>query len=305
LKILLLTDIPPCKNYTAGLVLDQLLGFISTKEYVICSVMNPNLAPKIPDKYSEVPHLKLKKPREAALRIGPGILGAPFAFIFEIIQAFKIKIFITRKIISFIREQNVQVIWVVLQGQTMVRLADNLMQSTKLPVITQVWDAFDWWLRENRIDRFTKVRLLATFDKVIKSSKSCATASWAMSNEYTKNFGIPNIPVIAGLPEEFFVSNVRRDDLYKDNFIIGIAGQFYAQDAWNRLLEALDSIDWTLQKRKIIIRIMGSRFSMTCSKPGNFEYLGWRSQEDTIQILSTCDLLYLPYWFDPDRKSVV
>jgi hypothetical protein len=32
----------------------------------------------------------------------------------------------------------------------------------------------------------------------------------------------------------------------------------------------------------------------------NIEYLGWRSQKETIEIFENSDLLYCPYWFDPN-----
>ena len=31
----------------------------------------------------------------------------------------------------------------------------------------------------------------------------------------------------------------------------------------------------------------------------NIEFLGWRSQEETLNIFANSDLLYCPYWFDP------
>ena len=42
-KILLLTDIPPCHNFTAGLVVERLVRFITKDKISICSILNSDL----------------------------------------------------------------------------------------------------------------------------------------------------------------------------------------------------------------------------------------------------------------------
>ena len=34
----------------------------------------------------------------------------------------------------------------------------------------------------------------------------------------------------------------------------------------------------------------------------NIEYLGWRNQAETLKIFEDSDLLYCPYWFDPNYE---
>jgi glycosyltransferase involved in cell wall biosynthesis len=79
-----------------------------------------------------------------------------------------------------------------------------------------------------------------------------------------------------------------------------MAGQFYAQTEWECLLEALNESNWKIAGKRIRIRVMGSAFKVFTQSRSNFEYLGWLSQEETIQRLSESDLLYLPYWFSED-----
>jgi hypothetical protein len=178
----------------------------------------------------------------------------------------------------------------------MIRLAYKLSQSLNLPLFTQVWDPFGWWLRENKIDKLTQKRLLSEFDKVIRHSRACATASWAMSESYTQKYGIPNLPVIASLPRSHAKKSATC--LHTGNeFIIGMAGQLYAQEEWNCLINTLNHVDWKIAGKRIRIRIMGGSFQFFTQYPANFEYLGWQNQENTIHLLSETDLLYLPYWF--------
>jgi glycosyltransferase involved in cell wall biosynthesis len=43
--------------------------------------------------------------------------------------------------------------------------------------------------------------------------------------------------------------------------------------------------------------LLGESIHLSAQLPLCVEYLGWRSQKDTINILKQADVLYLPYWF--------
>ena len=226
----------------------------------------------------------------------PGAAGDLTAFSFELIQGVRTTCQLSPKILAFAREQNVDTLWVVLQGQTMIRLASHVSTAMDLPLFTQVWDPFEWWLRANRIDRFTQRRLRTMFDKVLLRSASCATASWAMSEAYTHTYQVKNIPVIAGLPSTF-ANPPSLQPHYGDEYIIAIAGQFYARSEWDCLIRVLDAANWYIENRRIRIRVLGASYPSFAKAPINFEFLGWQSQDETIRLLAESDLLYLPYWF--------
>ncbi|MGB7815441.1 MAG: glycosyltransferase [Methylotenera sp.] len=302
MKVLLLTDIPPCRNFTAGLVLDRLVSFLPTDKIALCAVVNPSLNPEIPAELGSLPKLILKKPREASVRIFPGKMGDLSAFIYELIQSARVRYELLPQIVAFAKQQQVDAVWVVLQGQTMVRLARQLSRKLGLPLLTQVWDPFGWWLRASRIDDITQRRLLTEFDNVIRYSASCATASWAMSETYSNQYGVRNQPVIAGLPRELAREPAKCPHA-GDEFIIGMAGQFYAQAEWSSLIHTLNQVNWTIAGRRIRIRVMGGGFQSFTQSPANFEYLGWQSQEETIRLLSEADLLYMPYWFSEEFRE--
>jgi len=302
MKVLLLTDIPPCRNFTAGLVLDRLVSFLPPEQIALCAVVNPALNPEIPVELDSLPKLILKKPREVSVRIFPRKAGNVSAFIFELIQAARVRYELLPQIVAFAKQQQVDVIWVVLQGQTMVRLARQLSLKLNRPLLTQVWDPFGWWLRDNRIDGITQRRLLSEFNKVIRHSTSCATASWAMSEIYSNQYGVRNQPVIAGLPRELALEPATQPHA-GDEFIIGMAGQFYAQAEWSCLINTLNQVNWTIAGRRIRIRVLGGGFQSFTQSPANFEYLGWQSQEETIRLLSEADLLYMPYWFSEEFRE--
>ena len=299
MKILLLTDMPPCQNFTAGLVLERLVKFLPTEQIAICSIINPILEPVIPPELQKIPHLVLQKPKESSHRILKGQLGELSAFSYELLNAWHVKYNLLPKIIEFARQQRVDKLWVVLEGQTMIRLAKTLSNKLGLPLFTQIWDSFEWWLRDNKIDNFTQKRLVKKFNETIKHSTFCATASWAMSENYETEYNIPTIPIVAGLPREFARMPAISPN-NKDEFIISMAGQFYAQAEWLSLINALNHTNWLIADKNIKIRVMGRGFQAFTQLPANFEYLGWHSQEETIKLLAESDLLYMAYWFSEE-----
>ncbi len=299
MKILLLTDIPPCENYTAGLVLHPLVKFLPLGQVVICSVAHPSLEFKIPKELKKIPRLKLFKSIETARIYKEGKIGGLISYSVELFNAAKVKYLLLPKIIRFAKEQQVDAIWAVLQGQTIIRLTRPLAKKLSVPLFTQVWDSFEWWLRANKIDEFTQKRFLKEFDEVIKHSTCCATASWAMSESYKTKYNTPTIPVIAGLLKELACIPAASPH-NRNEFIISMAGQFYAQAEWLSLINALNSVSWFIAGKNIKIRVIGGDFQVSAQLPANFEYLGWCSQEKTINLLADSDLLYMPYWFSEE-----
>jgi glycosyltransferase involved in cell wall biosynthesis len=369
MKILLLTDMPPCRRYTAGLVLEQLVRFLPKEDIAICAVIDPALISNvdIPPDLEDIPMLILKKPaesffkmflftflrriknlfKEKSIDLVKALVKILFKkktiafvknllkkkslaedqpenqpvdlnsiepaksifqtmlekfvgsvkFLFELIQGFRVQNHLLSKIKRFSKEQHIDKLWVILEGQTMIRLARPLATSLNVPLFTQVWDPFEWWLRVNKVDEHTKKRFLIEYDNAIRHSTACATASWAMSEAYLKKYGVKNLPITACLPKEYAkkaISSVGNDN---QPFIIGMAGQFYALDAWQTFVAALAQANWRVAGKNIFIRAVGGYSKRLTSVPKHFEDLGWKSQEETLSILANTDLLYMPYWF--------
>src|SRR4051812_38890803 len=128
MKLLLLTDIPPCKNYTAGIVLDQLCRFLPAGSIACFAIVHPSVSPKVPEDLHSMPIQYSTKPRESALRLLPSHLGLLTAFPAELLQHYRVTTHLKRKVVDFGREQQVDAVWAVLQGQTIIRLARRVAQ---------------------------------------------------------------------------------------------------------------------------------------------------------------------------------
>ncbi len=72
MKVLLLTDIPPTKDFTAGLVLDQLSRFMPRDSLCCFAVVNPELNLQVSEDLSAIPITFHCKPNENWAWLGSG-----------------------------------------------------------------------------------------------------------------------------------------------------------------------------------------------------------------------------------------
>lgn len=296
-NILLLSDAPPCKGYPGTLNLLQMCNQLPHDRLRGFFVVNPEIGVTIDEHYRDIPQMLIKKPQER-LRSLPGKLGTLQCFLKErYTEAVTIPP-ITRSIEEFIRTHNCELIWCVIQGQTIIRIARELQLHTNIKMVTQVWDPPEWWLRSNLVDSRSQRRILALFDEVIENSNACAAAGWAMAEDYAKRYGVAALPVIAGLAANLAKApKTKLND--SDTFVIGYAGQIYAWEEWNCLMATLDAVNWRIDNRRVIVRLMGQGHPFWSMTPKHIEYLGMREQAEVLEILSTCDILYCPYWLTP------
>lgn len=302
MKILLLTDIPPSKGLTAGLFLDQLCRLLPVGSLACCAVVNPVLNVRISPDLAWIPIEYHDKPRETALRILPGRLGALSAFALESYHSIVEERRIADKAIGFGRRFQADVLWSVLQGQTMIRLAQRVSRGLGIKLLTQIWDPPNWWMRHRKVDRISRRRILELFEKTLRNSAGCAAASWAMAEKYRHDYGARTVVFVPSLDKSLALPPART--LRPGNeLIISLAGQIYATDEWRALIAALDSVNWIVCGRYVGIRLLASKSTFhEAIRYANgrirIEFLGWNSQAETVRLLAESDILYCPYWFD-------
>lgn len=299
-KFLLLTDIPPCSNFTAGLVLDQLVSFLPENSVACFTVLNPTLDPILT--HPEIPTRIIGKPKENKTRHLPGKLGALESFAAETYTEKKTVKNIAKQAAEFGTKFGADAVWCVVQGQTMIRLARQVADLMNVPLLTQVWDPPTWWLRANKVDSWSQQRILSEFGNAMSSSKRFAAASWAMAEKYESVYGCRSIPVIPSLDAGLAKAPAAKlnDD---DTLTIGMAGQLYSSVEWENLLQTLNHSNWMIGNRKVSVKVLGRSVSLNSNTKMQVEFLGWRNQQETIEILSNLDVLYCAYWFDHDFKE--
>ena len=300
-KILLLTDIPPCDNLTAGIFLNHLCKNIPDERLAIFTVLNPYLKPNLYNRYQNIPIKYAEKPFEGWGHRKNGRLSS---FYHETIYAINDLPKISSQIVRFSKEQNVEAIWVIIQGQMMIRLASIVMNKLDLPIYPQVMDPPDWWFRDWKVNSIHTKIFLHRFDQLMRRAEKIGVASWAMEKAYSQKYNVEAVPLVSPIDESVVISpSHEKNEAADKNLIIGMAGQLYAATEWNALINALDSANWNIGSRKVKIKLLGDHSNTPNVNYDNVEVLGWKSQKEVIQILSQCDISYLPYWFDPNYEQ--
>lgn len=304
MKILLLTDVPPCTNYTAGMVLSQIIKMLPIGSVVCFSVVNPDI-----QNFAEDPELSwmaleyAAKPRENGFAAGVPMKSL-VSYAAERARLATVIPDLTQRIVDFGKRQKVDTVWAVLQGQTMVRLSHRVADGLHAPLYTHIWDPLKWWFDANGIDRLTRQSVQAEFDLAIRKSVAVATASPAMSKEYERRYGVRSIALIACHDRsDAFAPEPR--PRREDELVIGMAGQFYANVEWQTLLRALDATDWVVGNRSARLLVLGHYVPDAVIPEGKVDFLGWRPQRDAIRILAQqADVLFCPYPFGAGMSEV-
>ncbi len=191
----------------------------------------------------------------------------------------------------------------VMDNVTTMAMGSEVARRLELPLLCLVWDPPDYLLRKTGMDSFTRTRLSKLFAATLRQAQRVAVVSAKMQEDYAKYTVTEPLILRHGLDrqdhQQAAIHPLRDKDLQ-----LGFAGSLYSQRAWRSLIEALNGIDWRLDGRHVVIRILGSDFGLKCKAPANIEYLGFRSVGETARILAECDLNYLPYPFESGLSDV-
>lgn len=303
MTILLLTDIPPTKTLTAGLVLDQLCRLLPQGSIACYTVLNPHLTARLTPDLGGIPVKYVPKPNEYGLRWPESKGGAFLSYAAQTYRRRYARNDLVEDAAEFARAVGADRIWAVLQGQTIISMALPLADRLGIPLYTQVWDPLSWWLKAHEVDRFSRARAHADFDRALLSSRACATASWAMSEVYGERYGTRCVPLIASHPAELGLSP-DLDGCRDDCVTIGMAGQFYAAEEWHTLVRALTIANWRVGGKEVRLRVLGAQPPPPGTPPEKVDFRGWVSQPEAVRLLAETDVLFCPYSFVPDMREV-
>ncbi len=292
-NILLLTDVFPCDNYSGALVSSQLCRFLlDEKKYNLFCACVKN--PEVKEKYDDYLNAKIKrldfvKPTENAKNTAKYI---------EEVTA------IAKSISNYISKNHIDIIWCPMQGETLLRILDYIQKHNQTVFTSvQIWDPFEWILHDLKYPDAKKTELTALFDKVIKKSNSIITASRPMNEYYSKKYNIPCQPVFASYTMDNLPA--KKQPLRKDIFTIVISGQTYAKRGINSLLKYLDSINWSYNNKKIVIKYFGLSPQVFKNHKNHVILGGYVTQAELIEAQSSADLLYCSYFFDDAMLDIV
>jgi hypothetical protein len=295
------SDIPPCTNYSGGIFIDHMLQALDGHVRNAFIVLNPHLQPQMSSIVDGMELMTVEKPAEShSAEESASEIRAIEAYSEQHVSAA-----IFPSLLEFAGRKKTEAFWVLLEGQTMIRLAHQLIHATSLPVIVQVMDPPPNWFTAHNVDEVTQAELFEQYETVLRSAACCACASWAMADAYSEQFLVRCTPVIPSLPaasgKPACVGPKSRNTLR-----IGFSGQIYAMDEWERLLRVLDNMNWKIGGSRVEVHAFTelTRGTPGANKGRPVFFRGWvQSSSELIDLLNGMDLLYVPYRFSPQHSE--
>lgn len=252
----------------------------------------------IPDRWCGAPSSTTQIMQEQRFRR----LGKKLSKLMRVPLHFYIRKFHARKMIAdavrFGREQSVELVWAALNSPQVIYIVQQIAIQLQVPFVLSIFDPPERMAYHLEMDSFSEKALMKDFAKCLRQATRIAVVSTeAMRDEYLRRYDVDSIVQLQGLGRTLKqpISESINDGA---NFTIGFAGFAYADQEFLALLAALDSVDWKIEGKEVILRILGPALNITSPHKVNIEYLGWRTLEETIVLMSKSDVNYIPYWFD-------
>ena len=199
--------------------------------------------------------------------------------------------------VEFGREHRVDMVWTVLNSPALFSFARRVATELGSRLVVTVWDPPERLMTDQAIDRLTSRVLLHEFGRALSQSTRCGVASEGMAEAYKGEYRVDPVVLIHGAhPDQRRPPGTQLTG--QGQFVIGLAGSLYASREWQALLSALSKADWRLEGRDVTVRVLGGGVSVSARTKTRIEYLGWRSFQETVELISHVDVAYLPYWFD-------
>ena len=302
-RVLLLTGTPPGYAGVGGIFLrDLCLSY--PRESICCFALTSLNCRSVARDLDWLPIACAPLLRQSGFgRLGPhfahlsGLLVRPYA---RLVQAPAL----AARVAQFGRQQGVDMVWAVLNRPSIIEITRRVTSALGARLVTTIWDAPEFVAMHRGFDQFSLRTLLGEFEKVLRMSVRCGVASEGMGEEYKKRYGIEPLVLIHGAHPDLRRPPAKELTSEKQ-FTIGFAGSFYARNEWQALLSALSKVNWQIEGREVIVRVLGERVSFQGDGKMHIEYLGWRSVEETVELMSQVDVTYLPYWFDDSHSLFV
>lgn len=206
-----------------------------------------------------------------------------------------------REAIRFAQAQRIEQVWAVLDWPAIYYLAPRLARALDVPLIVTVWDPPESILLNGQLDRFSREIALRDFDNAMLTAVGGATMSQGMQRAYAEQYDTPSVILRHTVNPELIQTTEWRE--LGDEIVIGFSGSLYARREWRAFVTALQQSDWTIAGRPVRLRMLTGRIDEAISGPVRIEWFGWRSTADAVRCLAECDLLYLPFFFAPERRK--
>jgi len=202
-------------------------------------------------------------------------------------------------ICAHVEDGGTREVWAVLDTPQSIQMAPLLARALRVPLKAMVWDDIEHQIMYFGLGRVAARHCRRAFVAALRDAATLAVIGESMRDAYEVRFGKRGTIVRHGVAPP----KASAMDGTSDVIRIGFAGSVTARSAFDCLLAALDQANWMIDGRLITLVLMGGRFDLRSNVPRRIEYLGWRSPEETLAILASCTVNYLPQPFELDWRA--
>lgn len=192
-------------------------------------------------------------------------------------------------------------IWLTASSPEMIWIGEKLAGSGRDVRVT-VWDTPEYLSGNLHLDSRLHEMLMQGFEALLRQARVVSVIGYAMQERYRHQYGIDSVIIRHGIDAAAMPPSGTRPADQAVRVIF--AGSLYSKQEWNSFIEALESVGWTVGGRSVKVHFMG-RFPVTgANRPPQVTMLGEKPFAQALQVLSTMDIGYLPYWFDKKHEAV-
>lgn len=302
-RVLVLTSLSLSDTHAGSIFLPELLAHYP-KDKIFCFCLSSNGKNYQTDGFSGIKTYCASRPHESGLkRFGDKFGKLSSYLIHEKIKCYDGRL-LTKKAVQFGQENKVNLVWAILDCPSIIYTAIPIANTLNIPLVSTATDPPERFFESLHINQYSLNMLSKLFVRTLQYSIRCGVASDGMREQYKALYKVDSAVMIHGVRTDQIRMPARTLST-PGMFIIGFAGSLYAREEWAALIAALDCANWRICGRDVKVVVLGGWFHARAIGKMRIEYLGWRSVEETLEVIAGVDVSYLPYWFAESYASTV
>jgi hypothetical protein len=206
----------------------------------------------------------------------------------------------THQAVQFGRQHRVDLVCAELQGDALA-IAQSVAHGLGVPLIGTVWDDPEGSFADYGYDRSSRSLLRRRFEEALQTARAISTAGEAMQAAYKVRYGIDSVILRHGFAKPALAPPA----IARDTVTIGFAGNPYGKETWRVFLDAVAALNTSQPARRIGLRVFGAPGFPHSHPHVPIDIRGWAPAEIMLRDLAQTDFCYLPYWFEPRKRTHV
>lgn len=295
-RLLVVSGFQPGDQHVGSVLLQQILGLLPTSSFRIVVALPRTESVR----RSGDDEVILRRRYESSFRPIGGLPGRGTEYLAHRVLFERHVATLQRSCLGELQAHACEAILVVLDCPTTIALASSLSRCSRLPLLLFVMDSPEHLCRQYGYSGGTTRRLMHHFHHALHKATRIAVAGESMQEAYQTQYGKACTILRQGLP--YSVPWNSQWASTGETLTIGFAGSITAPDAFQSLLRGLRERKWQLAGRSVTLRFVGAQLRLDPDGPMNIQYFGWRSVAETIELMATCDVLYLPQPFSQSLR---